>query len=116
MVVTETRSGGCWKLDGERFELPPVDPSTTLLQFLQTRTRFKSVKLSCGEGGCGACTMLLSKHDPVNDRVEDMTVSSCLTLLNNISGCSITTSDGLGNSAICGARSCAKRRGWLGLR
>ncbi|XP_062082394.1 indole-3-acetaldehyde oxidase [Humulus lupulus] len=99
MAVTETRSGSLvFAINGERFELPTVDPSTTLLQFLRTRTRFKSVKLSCGEGGCGACTVLLSKYDPVNDRVEDMTASSCLTLLNSISGCSITTSDGLGNS------------------
>lgn len=43
---------GClvFAVNGERFELPSVDPSTTLLEFLRTRTRFKSVKLGCGEG------------------------------------------------------------------
>ncbi|EXB73277.1 Aldehyde oxidase 1 [Morus notabilis] len=49
-------------------------------------------------GGCGACVVLLSKYDPENDKVEDFTVSSCLTLLCSVSGCSITTSEGLGNS------------------
>ena len=37
-------------VNGERFELPCVDPSTTLLQFLRSETCFKSPKLGCGEG------------------------------------------------------------------
>ncbi|KAL2316961.1 hypothetical protein Fmac_030837 [Flemingia macrophylla] len=85
-------------VNGEKFELSYVDPSTTLLQFLRTHTNVKSVKLGCGEGGCGACVVLISKYDPVHDRVEDFTASSCLTLLCSIHGCSITTSEGIGNS------------------
>ncbi|KAF2299842.1 hypothetical protein GH714_004434 [Hevea brasiliensis] len=49
-------------------------------------------------GGCGACVVLLSKYVPVLGKVEDFTVSSCLTLLCSINGCSITTTEGLGNS------------------
>ncbi|XVE59723.1 hypothetical protein DITRI_Ditri05aG0069300 [Diplodiscus trichospermus] len=85
-------------VNGESFELFEVDPSTTLLEFLRSQTSFKSVKLGCGEGGCGACVVLLSKYDPVLDRVEDFTVSSCLTLLCSVNGCSITTAEGVGNS------------------
>ncbi|XP_019052094.1 PREDICTED: indole-3-acetaldehyde oxidase-like isoform X2 [Nelumbo nucifera] len=87
-----------FSVNGERFELSSIDPSTTLLEFLRCRTRYKSVKLGCGEGGCGACVVLLSKYDPVLDQVVDFTVSSCLTLLCSLHGCSITTSEGLGNS------------------
>ncbi|KAM1000233.1 hypothetical protein ACFX2A_007004 [Malus domestica] len=92
-------SGGSlvFAVNGERFELSTVDPSTTLLHFLRSQTRFESVKLSCGEGGCGACVVLLSKYDPVVDEVKDFTASSCLTLLCSVNGCSITTSEGLGN-------------------
>ncbi|KAH7541876.1 hypothetical protein FEM48_Zijuj02G0013900 [Ziziphus jujuba var. spinosa] len=98
-MVTERKTGSLvFAVNGERFELPAVDPSTTLLEFLRTQTPFKSVKLGCGEGGCGACVVLLSKYDPVLDKVEDCTISSCLTLLCNINTCSITTSEGLGNS------------------
>ncbi|GAB4859898.1 aryl-alcohol oxidase 3 [Ancistrocladus abbreviatus] len=50
------------------------------------------------EGGCGACIVLLSKYDPLHDRVEDYSVSSCLTLLCSVNWCSITTTEGLGNS------------------
>ncbi|PKI73319.1 hypothetical protein CRG98_006257 [Punica granatum] len=85
-------------VNGQRFELSDVDPSTTVLEFLRLHTGFKSVKLGCGEGGCGACLVLLSRYDPASDRVEDYTVSSCLTLLCGIGGCSITTTEGLGNT------------------
>eukprot|EP00257_Ricinus_communis_P025132 XP_025012546.1 indole-3-acetaldehyde oxidase-like [Ricinus communis] len=85
-------------VNGQRFELSSVISSTTVLEFLRTHTPFKSVKLGCGEGGCGACTVLLSKYDPKLDQVDDFTISSCLTLLCSINRCSITTSEGLGNS------------------
>ncbi|XP_015158358.1 probable aldehyde oxidase 4 [Solanum tuberosum] len=85
-------------VNGERFELPSVDPSTTLLQYLRSETCFKSPKLGCGEGGCGACVVLISKYDPKFKKVEDFSVSSCLTLLCSLNGCSITTSEGLGNT------------------
>ncbi|KAK4855131.1 hypothetical protein QYF36_004311 [Acer negundo] len=93
-----SRNNLVFAINGERFELSTVDPCTSLLDFLRSQTRFKSVKLSCGEGGCGACVVLLSKYDPVLDRVEDFTVSSCLTLLCSVNGCSITTTEGLGSS------------------
>ena len=32
------------------------------------------------------------------DQVDDFTVSSCLTLLSSINGCSITTTEGIGNT------------------
>lgn len=49
-------------------------------------------------GGCGACVVLLSKYDPISEELEHFTVSSCLTLLCSVDRCSITTSEGLGNS------------------
>ncbi|KAL1348049.1 hypothetical protein HN51_024045 [Arachis hypogaea] len=93
-----TQTSLVFAINGERFEFSKVDPSTTLLEFLRSQTTFKSVKLGCGEGGCGACVVLISKYDPILDRIEDFTASSCLTLLCSIHGCSITTSEGIGNS------------------
>ncbi|KAJ7960368.1 putative Aldehyde oxidase [Quillaja saponaria] len=94
----KTRESLVFAVNGERFELSTIDPSTTLLEFLRTQTRYKSAKLGCGEGGCGACVVLLSKYDSVHEQVEDLTVSSCLTPLCSVNGCSITTSEGIGNS------------------
>ncbi|XP_022730137.1 abscisic-aldehyde oxidase-like isoform X2 [Durio zibethinus] len=99
-TTTSTSTKRClvFAVNGQRFELFNVDPSTTLLQFMRSQTPFKSVKLSCGEGGCGACIVLLSKYDSVHDKVEDFSVNSCLTLLCSVNGCSITTAEGVGNS------------------
>ncbi|KAM7256568.1 hypothetical protein ACFE04_012309 [Oxalis oulophora] len=95
-----TRNSLLFAVNGLRFQVSTshVDPTTTLLEFLRSQTSFKSVKLGCGEGGCGACVVLLSKYDSTLNIVQDFTVSSCLTLLFSIHGCSITTSEGLGNT------------------
>ncbi|CAH8263840.1 unnamed protein product [Arabidopsis lyrata] len=85
-------------VNGERFKIDSVDPSTTLLEFLRLNTPFKSVKLGCGEGGCGACLVVLSRYDTELDQVKQCSINSCLTLLCSINGCSITTSEGLGNT------------------
>ncbi|WKA11528.1 hypothetical protein VitviT2T_029019 [Vitis vinifera] len=85
-------------VNGKRFEVSTIHPSTTVLEFLRSHTPFKGPKLSCGEGGCGACVVLLSKYNPILDQLDDCTVSSCLTLLCSVNGCSITTTEGLGNS------------------
>lgn len=45
-----SRNSLVFAVNGERFDVPSIDPSTTLLEFLRSQTRFKSVKLSCGEG------------------------------------------------------------------
>ncbi|KAK1434885.1 hypothetical protein QVD17_00639 [Tagetes erecta] len=97
LTSTQHNQSLVFAVNGERFELSNVDPSTTLLHFLRSHTRFKSVKLGCGEGGCGACNVLLSKYDSKLKQVEDYTVSSCLTLLCSVNACAITTTEGLGN-------------------
>ncbi|OMO91111.1 Aldehyde oxidase/xanthine dehydrogenase, a/b hammerhead, partial [Corchorus capsularis] len=97
-TTTAAKPSLVFAVNGQRFDVSQVDPCTTLLEFLRSQTPFKSVKLSCGEGGCGACSVLLSKYDPVLDQVEDFTVNSCLTLLCSINRCSITTAEGVGNS------------------
>ncbi|KAJ1696193.1 hypothetical protein LUZ63_004705 [Rhynchospora breviuscula] len=85
-------------LNGERYEVSPVDPSLTLLEFIRTETRFRSSKLGCGEGGCGACAVLISRYNPITGEVSDASASSCLVLLCSINYCSVTTSEGLGNT------------------
>ncbi|KAJ3669997.1 hypothetical protein LUZ60_010321 [Juncus effusus] len=85
-------------LNGERHEISGLDPSMTLLEFIRTRTRFRGPKLGCGEGGCGACVVLLSRYDPVEDQVNESSANSCLVLLGSINHCSVTTTEGLGNT------------------
>ena len=55
-MVEEQRETGkagslVFAVNGQRLEVSSrLDPSTTLLEFLRTRTSLKSVKLGCGEG------------------------------------------------------------------
>ncbi|XP_011621346.1 indole-3-acetaldehyde oxidase [Amborella trichopoda] len=84
-------------VNGEKKELSNVDPCTTLLDFLRTQTPYRAPKLGCGEGGCGACLVLISKYNPETRDLEEHSVSSCLTLLCSLHNCSVTTSEGLGN-------------------
>ncbi|XP_006658471.1 putative aldehyde oxidase-like protein [Oryza brachyantha] len=87
-------------LNGERQEVSAaeVDPSTTLLEFIRTATPFKGPKLGCGEGGCGACVVLIAKYNPTTDEVTEFSASSCLTLVYSIHFCSVITAEGLGNT------------------
>jgi abscisic-aldehyde oxidase len=50
MKNSENQTSLIFAINGDKFELSNIDPSTTLLEFLRTQTRFKSVKLGCGEG------------------------------------------------------------------
>ncbi|XVE79118.1 hypothetical protein DITRI_Ditri14bG0032400 [Diplodiscus trichospermus] len=51
VVAAETgKQTQVFAVNGKRFELSDMDPSTTLLdEFLRSQTPFKSIKLGCGE-------------------------------------------------------------------
>ncbi|KAL0419431.1 UNVERIFIED_CONTAM: Abscisic-aldehyde oxidase [Sesamum radiatum] len=104
-----------FKVNGERFEVPAIDPSTTLLEFLRSKTRFKSVKLGCGEDSnfvmffeCEVLDMAADVDDMQNLLIDCMLTFEALYFsyslyilkldIFSINGCSVTTSEGLGNS------------------
>ncbi|MBP7867850.1 MAG: (2Fe-2S)-binding protein [Acidobacteria bacterium] len=74
-----------------RFELngePAVirtDPRRRLLDVLREDCRLLSPKEACGEGECGACTVLL----------DGKAVLSCLVLVGSVEGRSVVTTEGL---------------------
>ena len=73
-------------INGERRELS-VEPRVTLLDALRERLHLTGTKKGCGQGTCGACTVL------VNGRRID----SCLTLAIMHQDDRITTIEGLAN-------------------
>ena len=55
-------------------------------------------KLGCGEGGCGACTVMVSSYNQEKDAVKHMAVNACLAPLCSVAGMAITTVEGIGST------------------
>lgn len=57
---------------------------------------FTGTKLGCGEGGCGACTVLLSSAE-ADGALHHRAVNACLCPLYAAEGCHVITVEGVGN-------------------
>ncbi|MDD2717592.1 MAG: (2Fe-2S)-binding protein [Candidatus Wallbacteria bacterium] len=73
-----------FKINGDN-ETRDVNPSKTLLRFIREDLNLTGTKEGCGEGECGACTVILNGK----------AVHSCLTLAAEIDGAEVTTVEGL---------------------
>lgn len=65
-----------------------ADPSMRLLDLLRIRLHMTGVKEGCGEGACGACSVL----------VDGVCYDSCLTPVANIIGKHVVTIEGFRNT------------------
>ena len=65
-----------------------------LSEFLRAN-RFTGTKVGCGEGGCGACAVMISAIIPGGTTVEHRTVNACLRLLVACDGVAVTTPEGI---------------------
>lgn len=55
-------------------------------------------KLGCGEGGCGACTVMLSRFRRRDGKIKHFAVNACLTPLCAVHGMAVTTVEGIGST------------------
>jgi len=73
-----------FEVNGERVAIA-VSPGTTLLDALRDQLELTGTKEGCGEGECGACSVML----------DGKIVNSCLVLAVECHGSRITTIEGL---------------------
>ena len=83
-----------------------VEPNWRLLDLLRDTLNLTGTKEACGQGECGACTILL----------DNEAVNSCLVLAEQVDGKSVTTIEGLAKDGVldplqqafvdCGAIQC----------
>ncbi|CAK9809030.1 Xanthine dehydrogenase [Anthophora quadrimaculata] len=74
-----------------------VDPEWTLLWYLRNKLRLTGTKLGCAEGGCGACTVMISKVDRATGVITHLAVNACLTPVCAMHGLAVTTVEGIGS-------------------
>lgn len=53
-------------------------------------------KLGCAEGGCGACTVLISMKERGSEKIKHISVNACLMPVLATDGFHITTVEGIG--------------------
>lgn len=55
-------------------------------------------KEGCNEGGCGACTIMISKYDRDSNCIKHFAVVACLIPHCSVHGMALTTVEGIGNT------------------
>ena len=86
-------------LNGEQVTIENPDPTTLLVDYLRSpEVGLTGTKLVCGEGGCGACTVLLTRVDPNTTQVVERAVNSCLHPLCSLDGAAVTTIEAIGST------------------
>jgi xanthine dehydrogenase small subunit len=75
-----------------------ISPATTLLDYLRQFADLPGTKEGCGEGECGACTVLVGEL--TNDSVVYKAVASCLFPLGDTDGKHIVSIEGLNQASL----------------
>jgi xanthine dehydrogenase/oxidase len=86
-------------LNGRKTVLSNPNPYWTLLDYVRAQPDLKGTKLGCGEGGCGACTVVLQVADKksAKRRIKHLAVNACLYPLVGVDGKHLITVEGIGN-------------------
>lgn len=92
---TYTTSELCFFVNGRRVTVPNPDPDWVLLDWIRAQDNLKGTKLGCGEGGCGACTVVLQTIEK-GRKLRHVAVNACLFPLVGVDGKSLITIEGLG--------------------
>ncbi|CAH0714490.1 unnamed protein product, partial [Brenthis ino] len=74
------------------------DPEWTLLWYLRKKLRLTGTKLGCAEGGCGACTVMISKYSRKEKKIVHLAVNACLAPVCAMHGLAVTTIEGIGST------------------
>src|ERR1051325_10296580 len=78
---------------GELVSLTNVAPERTLLEVLREDLCATGTKEGCGEGDCGACTVVLAEAD--RGRLKYRAINACIRLAHSIDGMALWTVEDL---------------------
>ncbi|HWI80796.1 xanthine dehydrogenase small subunit [Ramlibacter sp.] len=81
---------------GELVALSNVPPERTLLELLREDLGCTGTKEGCGEGDCGACTVVIGELDPgAAGGIRYRAINSCIRLAHSIDGMALWTVEDL---------------------
>src|SRR6476660_5956259 len=83
-------------LNGRKVVIPNPDPAVLLTDYLHG-IGLTGTKVGCGQGGCGACTVMLSHPDPATGTPVHRAVNACLRPVCALDGMMVTTTAGIGS-------------------
>jgi xanthine dehydrogenase/oxidase len=76
-------------------QIENVNASCLLLDYLR-ENGYTGTKLGCGEGGCGACTIVIAEYDSIKNLIKYRTANSCLLPLCAVHNKQVITVEGIG--------------------
>uniref|UniRef100_A0A4W2IR68 aldehyde oxidase n=1 Tax=Bos indicus x Bos taurus TaxID=30522 RepID=A0A4W2IR68_BOBOX len=77
--------------------VPPTLNLCRESQLPTLRFHLTGTKYSCGSGGCGACTVMVSRYDPKTKKIHHYPVTACLVPICSLHGAAVTTVEGVGS-------------------
>ncbi len=82
---------------GQAVTLDNVPPDRTLLEVLREDLHCTGTKEGCGEGDCGACTVVLG--EAAGGQLKYKAVNSCIRLAHSVQGMAVWTVEDIGTDA-----------------
>jgi xanthine dehydrogenase small subunit len=80
-------------LNGQRLEVVGDDVFASLVDFLRQRRGLLGTRVACGEGDCGACTVLVGR--PFDGILRYRTAAACLQAMYQLDSTHVVTIEGL---------------------
>jgi xanthine dehydrogenase small subunit len=94
---------------GQPVALRNVPPDRTLLQVLREDLQLTATKEGCGEGDCGACTVVIG--EAVNGQLTYRAINSCIRLAHSVAGMAVWTAEDIAAPAPAFDTSASSRPG-----
>ena len=84
-------------LNGKAVTVDCPSPDLMLIDYLRAPdVSLAGPKKGCGQGGCGACTVILSEWNTHTNKPEHRAINSCLRPICALGGMVVTTIEGTG--------------------
>src|SRR3954466_10309895 len=81
---------------GELVSLTNVPPERTLLEVLRADLACTGTKEGCGEGDCGACTVVVGEAQ--GNAVSYRAINACIRLAHSVAGLALWTVEDIANA------------------